>query len=167
MHLRRFSPLVCALLLLGLAGCASTPRPAERLSVGLVDLRPLDSTLFESRLVLVVRITNPSPDPLRFGGSRHELALNGRSLGTAVSPESIEVPGLSTATREFTFNLSHLALLPLVQELRGQPLARYEIESTFYGAGTRSRGLSARQSGAIDLAGLGRALGAASADADL
>jgi hypothetical protein len=141
-------------LLLVLAACASAPRVPERLSVGLVDLRPLESTAFESRLVLVVRVTNASLEPLRLTGSRHHLALNGRALGTAVSPEPLEIPALSSATQELTFNLSHLALLPLVQEFRRQSTARYEIESTFFGAGFLARGLTARQSGALDLAGL-------------
>lgn len=155
-----FRRLACFALLLtcaGLAGCASFRRAPDLITVGLADLRPMDSTAFESRLALTVRVTNSSPEPLRLSGSRHRLVLNGRALGTAVSPETLEVPGLSTTTQELTFNLSHLALLPLVQELRRDPTARYEMVSTFFGAGSLSRGFTTKQSGALDLAGLARA----------
>lgn len=157
---RRFLPLFLALALavasLGLGGCASFRRSSEDVSVSLVNLRPLESTAFESRVVLTVRVTNASPGPLRLSGSRHRLALNGHALGVAVTPGALELPGLSTATQEVVFNLSHLALIPLVRELRQEPAARYEIESTFFGSGSSLRGVTARQSGRIDLSGFAR-----------
>lgn len=157
MKLRR-PPFLCfaavlACFALGLGGCASLRRGSEDVSVSLANLRPLESTAFESRVVLTVRVTNAGPAPLRLAGSRHRLALNGHALGVAVTPDALELPGLSTATQEVVFNLSHLALIPLVRELRQEPAARYEIESTFFGVGAVSRGVTARQVGRIDLSG--------------
>lgn len=160
MNFRRLPPCVVALAFalasIGVGGCASFRRASEDVSVSLANLRPLESTAFESRVVLTVRVTNAGPEPLRLAGSRHRLAINGRALGVAVTPDALELPGLSTATQEVVFNLSHLALIPLVHELRQEPAARYEIESTFFGAGASSRGVTARQSGRIDLSGFAR-----------
>ncbi len=154
---RRLLVLLLGLACAGLAGCATLRRDADEVTVGLADLRPLDATAFESRLVLVVRVTNAGPAPLSLSGARHRLTLNGHALGAAVTSEPLELAGLSSATQEVVFNLSHLALLPLVGELRREPAARYEIESTFFGAGVFSRGIVARQEGRIDLAAFARA----------
>lgn len=153
---RRLALLALALACLALGGCASFRRASDEVSVTLVNLRPLESTAFETRLVLTVRVTNAGPEPLRLSGARHRLALNGRSLGSAVTPEALEIPGLSSTTQEATFNLSHLSLLPLVQELRRDPAARYEMDSAFFGAGARSRGLTTRHAGRLDLSAFAR-----------
>jgi hypothetical protein len=143
-------PLLALACLLA-SGCASFPRASDDVSVTLVNLRPLESTPFETRLVLTVRVTNAGPEPLRLSGARHRLALNGRALGSAVTPEALEIPALSSATQEATFNLSHLALLPLLHELRRDPSARYEMESAFFGSGLSSRRLTTRHEGRLDL----------------
>jgi LEA14-like dessication related protein len=167
MNSRRFlvfafaSVLACA----GLGGCASLRRSSEDVSVSLANLRPLESTALESRLVLTIRVTNASPEALHLSGSRHRLALNGHALGVAVTPEAIELPALSTTTQEVVFNLSHLALIPLVRELRQEPAARYDIESTFFGASRSSRGMTARHTGRLDLSGFAQASSAAGAGA--
>ena len=152
---------LCLFLLavcIGLAsGCATLRRSSDDLTVSLVNLQPLDGTAFESRLALTVRVTNTRPDPVRFAGARHRLIVNGRSLGIAVTPESLEVPGLSTTTQEAAFTVGHIALLPLLNELRTAPVARYEIESTFFGSGL-SRDLAVRRGGQLDLSNLARAV---------
>lgn len=165
MNSRRFSVLVFASVLacVGPGGCASLRRGSEDVTVTLANLRPLESTALESRLVLTIRVTNAGPEPLRLAGSRHRLALNGHALGVAVTPEALELPALSTSTQEVVFNLSHLALIPLVRELRREPAASYEIESTFFGAGGAARRLTTRHAGRIDLSGLAQASSAADA----
>lgn len=154
MIFRRLGLLLIALAGLGLGGCASFRRSSDDVAVVLTNLRPLEGTAFESRVVLTIRVTNAGPEPLRLSGSRHRLVLNGHALGFAVSPEALELAGLSTVTQETTFNLSHLALIPLVGELRREPTALYEIESTFFGAGILSRGVSTRHTGRVDLSAL-------------
>ncbi len=157
---RRLAAFVFALGALCVAGCASFPRQSDDVSVSLVDVRPLETRSLESRLVLTVRVTNAGTEPLRLSGSRHRLVVNGRALGVALSSDPLEVPALSTATQEATFNLSHLALIPLATELRGEPVAAYQIESTFFGAGWTSRGISVRQNGRVDLSALAGVAGA-------
>jgi len=151
---RRLAAFVFALGALCIAGCASFPKRSDDVSVSLVDVRPLETRSFESRLVITVRVTNAGTEPLRLSGSRHRLVVNGRALGVALSSDALEVPALSTATQEATFNLSHLGLIPLATELRREPVAAYQIESTFFGAGWASRGIAVRQNGRVDLSAL-------------
>jgi hypothetical protein len=154
MTTRRLVLLALSLACIGLGGCASFRRQSDDVSVTLANLRPAESTAFESSVVLTVRVTNAGAEALHFSGSRHRLVVNGHALGVAVTPEPLELPGLTTATQEVTFNLSHLALIPLVGELRREPTALYEIESTFFGGGMLSRGMLASHTGRIDLSGL-------------
>lgn len=143
--------LACALL----PGCATAPRAtADDVAVTVVDVRPLEATAFEARLAVTVRLTNQSPRPLAFTGSRHALTLNGRAIGTAVNPEAVELAALTTTTREVTLNVSNFALLGLVREVQRSPSVRYEITSTFFAPGAFARDLRVAHSGALDLAAL-------------
>ncbi len=145
---------LAALVLLLSPGCATFPKTSDDLVVTLADLHPVEATTFETRLALTVRFTNQGPRPLSLSGSRHSLALNGRTVGTAVSAEPLELPALSTQTQEITLNLSNFALLALVRELQRNPVALYRIESTLFAAGTFSRALRTQQTGTLDLTAL-------------
>lgn len=157
--MRRPFPALAALFLTALLlafspGCATFPKASDALAVTLADLRPIEATTFETRLALTVRFTNQSPRALSLSGSRHNLTLNGRTVGTAVSSESLELPALSTQTREITLNLSNFALLALVRELQRKPVALYRIESTLFVPGAFSRALRTEQTGTLDLSAL-------------
>ena len=145
---------LAALLLALSPGCATFPRSTDDLAVTLANLHPIEATTFETRLALTVRFTNQSPRPLSLSGSRHSLALNGRTIGTAVNAEPLELPALSTQTQEITLTLSNFALLGLVRELQRNPVALYRIESTLFTSGTFSRALRTRQTGTLDLTAL-------------
>lgn len=146
-----FIALACAFL----PGCATAPRAtADDVAVTVTDVRPLEATAFEARLAVTVRLTNQSPRPLAFTGSRHALTLNGRAIGTAVNPEAVELAALSTTTREVTLNVSNFALLGLVRDIQRSPSVRYEITSTFFAPGPFARDLRVAHSGDIDLAAL-------------
>jgi LEA14-like dessication related protein len=143
--------LACALL----PGCATAPRAAaDDVAVTVTDVRPLEATAFETRLLVTVRLTNQSPRPLTFTGSRHALTLNGRAIGTAVNPDAVELAALTTTTREVTLNVSNFALLGLVREIQRTPSVRYEITSTFFAPGAFARDLRTVHSGSLDLGAL-------------
>lgn len=140
-------------LFFALGGCATATRsPAP--GVTLVDVRPIEATAFETRLRVTVRVTNRGDEPLTFIGSRHELTINGRAMGSALGAESLTVPARSTATQETTLNLSNFALLALARDLQRQPTARYLIRSTLFTPGLLKRSVSAESAGEIDLGAL-------------
>ncbi len=146
-------PSLAALGLLILGGCAS-PSAGPALAVSLVDVRPQEATTFETRLLVTVRLTNPSPTDISFKGSSHELVINGRAMGGAVSSEALTVPALSSVTQETTLNLSNIALIGLARELQRQPAATYSIRSTLFTGGSFSRSIRAEHAGMINLAAL-------------
>lgn len=156
--MRRPLPLLAvflaALVLALVPGCATFSKSSDDFAVTLADLRPIEATAFETRLAVTVRFTNQSPAPRSLSGSRHALTINGRSVGIAVSNTALTVPGLSTTTQDVDLTLGNFALLRLVGELRHNPVALYEIESTLYVSGALSRPLRARQTGTLDLATL-------------
>lgn len=160
--LRAGLSLLVSLFALGISGGCASGRFGEQpeVTVGLVDLRPLESTTFESKLGLVVRLTNPSTETFTFRGGRHRLRVNGHELGVAVTSTPVELPALTTVTHEASFHLGHLALIPVVNELRRDSVAVYELESTYFREGIGARGLTVRQRGEIDLSALARLPGA-------
>jgi LEA14-like dessication related protein len=151
--LRLLAPCFAALGLLILGGCAS-PSAGPALAVSLVDVRPQEATPFETRLLVTVRLTNPNPSEISFKGSSHELAINNRAMGGAVSSEIVTVPALSSVTQETTLNLSNIALVGLIRELQRQPAASYSIRSTLFTSGVFSRSVRAEHSGKIDLSAI-------------
>lgn len=147
-----FSLLGLVLAFATLTGCATLPRDTA-FDVTVVNLSPAEATALESRVVVTLRYTNEANTPLSLSGSRHKLFLNGRAVGTAVSPESVNVPGLSTVTQDVTLNISHLALLGLLREVQNTRSVRYQLDSTLY-FGMSNRGLKASRAGVIDLSAL-------------
>lgn len=136
------------------AGCATLPRASSDVAVTLSDVQAGDATAFETRLTLLVRLTNQGPDAIELTGTRHEVALNRRVIGTAVSNTPISLPGLSSVTQEVELNLNNFALIALVRELQRDPAAAYRIESTLHAAGAFTRPLRIEQAGFIDLRSL-------------
>jgi hypothetical protein len=150
-----FLPFLTTLLAL-LTGCVSGPRANEvpALAVTLADVRLLETTAFETRLSVTLRLTNQTPHELTFSGDRHLLVLNGRSIGAAVGAEPLALPALTSVTREVTLNASHLALLGLIRQLQREPTVRYELDSTLFVPGVFARDIRASHSGVIDLSSL-------------
>jgi LEA14-like dessication related protein len=140
-------------LIFTLGGCATATRSSAP-GVALVDVRPIEATAFETRLRVTVRVTNPGDAPLTFSGSRHELTINGRAMGSALGAEPLTVPALSTATQETTLSLSNFTLLALARDLQRQPTTRYTISSTWFIPGLLKRSVSSENMGEIDLGAL-------------
>jgi LEA14-like dessication related protein len=150
-----FRPALLGLLTL-LAGCASlSPSPTVGLSV--VDLRPLDSTVLETRVELVLRLTNESAQALAFAGSTHRLYVNDSYVGRAVSGEAVNVPAFGTTTPKVTVYLENLTLLRKAAEFSQAPTKlAYRLESRLHpAAGALFGDVKATTTGMIDLAGLG------------
>lgn len=113
-----------------LAGC-SGPRPTS-LSVTLVDFKPADASLLESRGTLTLRYTSESIAPLGFSGSSHKLYLNGSYVGKAVNDRPFGVPPLSTVTHDVTVYLENLALVRQLISVRDTQTASYRLESVLF-----------------------------------
>jgi LEA14-like dessication related protein len=142
-----------------LAGCA-TLSPPPSVGVSVVDVRPLESTLLETRVELTLRLTNESAQALAFAGSSHRLYVNDSYVGRAVSGEAVNVPAFGTATPKVTVYLENLTLLRKATEFSQAPAKlAYRLESRLHpAAGTLFGDVKVATTGMIDLAGLGIAL---------
>ena len=131
---------VIVLLVLPLSGCASFGAVLDPPEVSLANLRIDDMTVFETTGVILVRISNPNPNPVLVEGGAYNLSINGVRVGQALTSEVVEVGGLSTAVHEAELKLSNLALatrVGSVMELKGFD---YQIKAKLYlGANLRRR----------------------------
>ncbi|NIA69171.1 LEA type 2 family protein [Pelagibius litoralis] len=94
-RLRGATLAVVPLLLVFLAGCASTaPIPPQ---VRITDLRLLDSGVFEQRFQIDIRIGNPNDFALPLDGLTFDLDVNGANFARGFSNETVTVPRLGEA----------------------------------------------------------------------
>ena len=139
-----------------LAGCA-TLAPAPAVSLSVVNLRPLESTLLETRAEVTLRVTNESAQPLALAGSTHKLYVNDSYVGRAVSNERVSVPAFGTSTPTVTVYLENLSLLRKAAEFSQAPgKLAYRLESRLHPTdGALFGDIKVTTHGEIDLAGLG------------
>ncbi|HEY9550343.1 MAG TPA: LEA type 2 family protein [Kiloniellaceae bacterium] len=91
---RSGAPVTAALLaaVLLLAGCgAAAPLPPQ---VRVADLRLLESTVFEQRFEIDLRIGNPNDFALPLDGLIFELEVNGEAFARGFSDQRVTVPRL-------------------------------------------------------------------------
>jgi LEA14-like dessication related protein len=86
--------LIC--ILIG-ACCASWFMKGERPDLLVTNVTPLESTAFEQRLQVDLRIRNPNDFDLRFTGIDFTLDLNGKRLARELGNKELTVPRLSDA----------------------------------------------------------------------
>ena len=82
--------IATTLLLLLLSGCGSLG--LKKPQVGLSNIEPGKSTLFEQNFTVTLRIHNPNPIPLSASGLNFELMLGGEKLGGGASDQAFNVP---------------------------------------------------------------------------
>jgi LEA14-like dessication related protein len=150
------SPL--ALLVLGLSvffgGCNSVDKSGG-ISVSVVDLKPLDASLLETQVLMTLRYTSESLNPVGFSGSTHKLYFNGAYIGRAVSHAPLGLPPLSTTTRDVTLMIENSALVKQVLAMQGQAVANYRLESVlFLTSGDTDLKVKTDSEGTLDLRGL-------------
>lgn len=147
---KTLSLLASALLLaFWLGGCASY-QPTERATLSLVNVESAHSTIFETSIGLVLRVTNETNEPLRINGSSHKLTLNGSIIGSGVSNATLEVPPLATATFPVTINMNNLKLLNRFGRGQLPEGIDYRLDSRLI-TPTSAVGLRVLTEGALDL----------------
>ena len=143
-----FALAVAAALFLG--GCASF-KPTDQASLSLAGVESAHSTIFETTIVLTMRVTNESNQPLLIQGSSHKLTLNGSIVGRGVSNAVTEVPALGTATFPVTIQMDNLKLLNRFGRGNVPEGIDYSMDSRLFNRGTSSSGLRVLTEGALDL----------------
>ena len=133
------------------SGCATTD-PLEPPAVTLVDLQVRDATLFETIVEAELRVVNPNPVALAITGGSFRLELNGRKIGTGMSPEAFEVAPFGSHVVAVTFYLNNASALLRLREILGSKSVVYGVRGTLYAEGPRGRvRLAVEKSGQLDL----------------
>jgi len=154
MKLSRFFPVLLALFSVGVAGCSSNMRPGG-VTVSLVEFRPTEAALLESRGTLTLRYTNENISALGFSGSRHKLYLTGKYVGQAVSSQPFGIPPLNTVTQDVTVNLENLALVRQLAAVSESQTVAYRLESVLFQTIYEEKfEIKTSADGALDLRGL-------------
>lgn len=122
-------PLILAIAAL-LPSCASLDlEPPE---VTLVNLQPTEATLFETTLLVKLRIANPNPEPLTFEGASFKLTLEGHKVGRGLTSESVTVDRFGTEIIEATFHVSNASLLLRLQQILEAKTVNYGVTGKLY-----------------------------------
>ena len=125
-----------------LAACSAFGPPLERPEVALINVTPLESTIFEQRVETELRIRNPNDVDLDVTGLDVEIDLNGRRLARVLSSSAVKVPRFGEATVKAIASTSTAALLRQVVGLQstGAQDPTYAITGYVYlGGGLRRR----------------------------
>ncbi|NNF44648.1 MAG: LEA type 2 family protein [Phycisphaerales bacterium] len=127
----------CLLALLALLALAPGCTTMERPEVHVTNITPLESTLFEQRMQVDLRLQNPNPTDLALRGLDFTLDVNHRRLARGLSNEPIVVPALGEAeatiiTSTTLFDLVRQASgLGVESELTYQLSGRVHLDSGF------------------------------------
>lgn len=93
-HLFRARLLACLALSMVLIGCSGLPMGSNFIKpkVSIADIRMLDSTMFEQRFAIKLRVQNPNNFSIPVSGLNYQLSLNGSAFGSGVSNHAFNLP---------------------------------------------------------------------------
>lgn len=113
--LNRLLPVgLCVLLF----GCSAFGPQLETPEVFLLNITPLESTLFEQRLATELRVRNPNDVDLEITGLDVEIAINGTRLTRVLSSDKVTVPRFGEATVKAIASTTTTSLLRQVAALQ-------------------------------------------------
>ena len=142
-----------ALLLVGvvlLSNCATVD--LEPPSLTLVNLQPTEATLFETTLLVKLRVSNPNPEPLTFEGASFKLTLEGHKVGRGLTADTVTVDRFGTEVIEATFHVSNASLLLRLQEVLEAKTVTYGVTGKLHILQSgNSQKLKVESSGQLDL----------------
>lgn len=117
---------------LAVFGCVTADTDIEPPEVFIVNLEPLDGTVFEQQLSVDLRVRNANDFPLTITGMDFELDVNGNRLTRALSNETVTVPRLGEATLTVTASTTLVDLLRQIAALQESQGFRYELRGRIY-----------------------------------
>lgn len=124
--------LLFMVTLAALSGCASWFAKGEIPDVLLTNITPLDSTPFEQRLKIDLRVRNPNDYELQVTGIDIRLDLNGKRLARGLGNQAFTVPRLSDSVVTIETTTSTLDVVRQVLGLRTVQALSYEISGVLH-----------------------------------
>jgi len=117
-------------MLLALAACSGAEPVAPEVHV--VDLRLLESSVFEQRFEVDLRIGNPNDFDLPLDGLTFDLEVNGEDFARGFSNEKVTVPRLGEARLSVVASTTLIELVRQMQLLAERGDLSYRISGTAY-----------------------------------
>ena len=131
-------PFLCGILFL--IGCTSPPalsvQPASP-EVLLVNITPLDATMFEQRLQVDLRVRNPNDFDLEVTGLDFTLHLNDQRLARGLTNKTSTIPRLGDAVISVETTTSTLDVIRHLLKLSQRQEVSYQVDGVLYSQGTR------------------------------
>lgn len=115
-----------------LSGCASWFMKGEMPDVQVTNITPLDSTPFEQRLKIDLRVRNPNDYELHVTGIDIRLDLNGKRLARGLGNQAFTVPRLSDTVVTIETTTSTLDLVRQLLGLRNAQALTYDVSGVLH-----------------------------------
>ena len=120
------------LFVAAITGCASWFIKGELPEVLVTNVTPLDSTAFEQRLKVDLRVRNPNDYDLQVTGLDFRLELNGKRLARGLGNKEFTVPRLSDAVVSVETSTSTFDVVRQVLGLRKTQELAYSITGVLH-----------------------------------
>jgi len=114
------------------AGCASWFMKGEPPDVLVTNVTPLESSAFEQRLQVDLRIRNPNDFDLHVTGIDFKLDLNGKRLARGLSNKELTVPRLSDAVLTVQTSASTFDIVRQVLAVSQKQELSYDISGVLH-----------------------------------
>ena len=126
--------------ILFLSGCHSMtalPVKPESPEVLLVNVTPLDTTMFEQRLQVDLRVRNPNNFDLEVTGLDFTLHLNDQRLARGLTNKAATIPRLGDSVLSVETTTSTLDVIRQLLNFREKQEVTYQVEGVLHLQGTR------------------------------
>ncbi|MDH3472817.1 MAG: LEA type 2 family protein [Rhodospirillales bacterium] len=148
--MNRVIPWLSVGLFFLLAACAPIEKTLPP-KVRLANLQFLDSTVFEQRMRVDLRVGNPNNFDLPLEGLTFELEVNDNLLAEGYSNEAVTIPRLGEATVPVLATSSLFDLVQQFMTLGQSDHLSYRLSGRAYMTGLVSRGVPFETSGKLEL----------------
>ncbi|MGE3940106.1 MAG: LEA type 2 family protein [Nitrospirales bacterium] len=126
--------------ILFLSSCHSMttmPVKPESPEVLLVNVIPLDTTMFEQRLQVDLRVRNPNNFDLEVTGLDFTLHLNNQRLARGLTNKAVTIPRLGDSVVSVETTTSTLDVIRQLLNFREHQEVTYQVEGVLHLQGTR------------------------------
>jgi LEA14-like dessication related protein len=124
--------LLFMVTLAAFSGCASWYTKGEIPEVLVTNITPLDSTPFEQRLKIDLRVRNPNDYELHVTGIDIRLDLNGKRLARGLGNQAFTVPRLSDTVVTIETTTSTLDIVRQLLGLRKAQALTYHVSGVLH-----------------------------------
>lgn len=132
-----------------LAAAPLALEPLEAPYVHVSNVVPLDSTVFEQRMRIDLRVQNPNDFALQFSGLRFDLEVNGEPFAKGLTDAKFTIPRLQQAVVAVITTTTFLDLVRQIQALDTRESLGYRISGRFFLAGPDAGNLDFERTGRL------------------